>query len=136
AGRSHGTVRRLGAEGPVAVFAEKAGGAGFWAGTRYDDVRTVWLDQQTFSSWRGGVMLPDFSEDLLAAQRETLPSLPPGPHGKHRRLVSGGFAPRVMRTLEPRVRELTCHILHRGAPPGTCDFVTDVPPELPARRLR
>jgi len=133
AGPPHDTFRRLRAEAPVAFFPEKAGGAGFWAVTRYDDVRTVSLDQQTFSSWRGGVMLPDFSEDLLAAQRETLPSLPPGPHGKHRRLVSGGFAPRVMRTLEPRVRELTRHILDRVATRGTCDFVTDVARELPAR---
>ena len=133
AGPPHATFRRLRAEAPVAFFPEKSGGSGFWAVTRYDDIRTVSLDQATFSSWRGGAMLRDFPEDMLAAQRETLPSMAPGVHGKHRRLVSGAFAPKVMRALEPRIRELTLHILDAVAPRGACDFVTDVASELPVQ---
>jgi len=132
-GPPHATFRRLRAEAPVAFFAEKSGGPGFWAVTRYDDVRAVSLDQATFSSWRGGVMLRDFPDDLLAAQRETLPSMAPGVHGKHRRLVSGAFAPKIMRALEPRIRELTRRILDAVAPRGACDFVTDVASELPVQ---
>lgn len=116
----------------MSFFAEKAGGPGFWAVTRYEDVRAVSLDQQTFSSWRGGVMLRDFPPDLLAAQRETLPSMQPGHHGKHRRLVSGAFAPKVMRALEPRIRDLARRIVDAVAPRGECDFVTEVASELPA----
>jgi cytochrome P450 len=106
AGPPHETFRRLRVEAPVSFFPEKLGGPGFWAVTRYEDVRTVSLDQATFSSWRGGVMLRDFPDDLLATQRETLPSMQPGVHGKHRRLVSGAFAPKIMRALEPRIRDL------------------------------
>jgi cholest-4-en-3-one 26-monooxygenase len=131
-GPPHGTFRRLRAEAPVAFFPEKDG-PGFWAVTRYDDVRSVSLDQSVFSSWRGGVMLRDFPEDLLAAQRETLPSMPVGTHGKHRRLVSGAFGPKVMRALEPRIRDLATRILDAVAPRGTCDFVTDVASELPVQ---
>ena len=132
-GPPHETFRRLRAEAPIAFFPEKAGGSGFWAVTRYEDVRAVSLDQTTFSSWRGGVMLRDFPEDLLAAQRETLPSMQPGRHGKHRRLVSGAFAPKIMRGLEPRIRHLTRRILDQVASKGACDFVTDIASELPAQ---
>ena len=133
AGPPHETFRRLRAEAPVAFFPEKSGGCGFWAVTRYEDVRSVSLDQATFSSWRGGVMLRDFPPDLLAAQRETLPSMPAGHHGKHRRLVSGAFAPRIMRGLEPRIRDLARRIIAAVAPKGACDFVTEVASELPAQ---
>jgi len=132
-GPPHPTFRRLRAEAPVAFFPERSGGSGFWAVTRYDDIRTVSLDQATFSSWRGGIMLRDFPDDLLVAQRETLPSMAPGVHGKHRRLVSGAFAPKIMRALEPRIRELTRRILDAVAPRGACDFVTDVASELPVQ---
>jgi cholest-4-en-3-one 26-monooxygenase len=132
-GPPHDTFRRLRAEAPVAFFPEKAGGPGFWAVARFEDVRAVSLDQATFSSWRGGVMLRDFPEDLLAAQRETLPGMQSGRHGKHRRLVSGAFAPRIMRGLEPRIRDLTRRILDPVAPRGACDFVTAIASELPAQ---
>jgi cholest-4-en-3-one 26-monooxygenase len=117
----------------VAFFPETAGGPGFWAVTRYEDVRSVSLDQQTFSSWRGGVMLRDFTPDMLAAQQETLPSMPPGRHGKHRRLVSGAFAPKVMRALEARIRDLAKRIVGAVASKGECDFVTQVASELPVQ---
>ena len=132
-GPPHETFRRLRVEAPVSFFPEKAGGPGFWAVTRYDDVRAVSLDQQTYSSWRGGVMLRDFPEAMLATQRETLPAMAPGRHGKHRRLVSGAFAPKVMRGLELRIRELTRRILDGVAARGACDFVTDVAAELPVQ---
>jgi cholest-4-en-3-one 26-monooxygenase len=133
AGPPHETFRRLRAEAPVAFFPEKSGGSGFWAVTRYEDVRAVSLDQRTFSSWRAGVMMTDYPDDLLAAQRETLPSMEPGRHGKHRRLVSGAFAPKIMRALEPRIRDLTRRILDAVASRGTCDFVTEIASEVPVQ---
>ena len=131
-GVPHATFARLRDAAPVCFFPERDG-TGFWAVTRYDDVRTVSLDQQTFSSWRGGVMMRDYPEDLLAAQRETLPSMEPGRHGKYRRLVSGAFTPRVIRDLEPHVRDLARRIVDDVAARGACDFVTDVACELPVQ---
>jgi cholest-4-en-3-one 26-monooxygenase len=132
-GAPHDTFRRLRAEAPVCFFPERGGGPGFWVVSRWDDVRAVSLDQETFSSWRGGVMLRDFTEDLLAAQRETLPSLEPGRHGKHRRLVSGAFTPKVIRALEPRLRDLARRVVDGIAPRGACDFVTEAACELPVQ---
>ena len=133
AGVPHETFARLREEAPVCYFPERDGGPGFWAVTRYEDVRTVSLDQETFSSWRGGVLLRDFDDDLLAAQRETLPSMEPGRHGKHRRLVSGAFVPKIVRALEPRIRAMAAAVIDAVAARGACDFVTDVASELPVQ---
>lgn len=132
AGPPHETFRRLRTEAPVCFFPEREG-TGFWAVTRWDDIRAVSLDQATYSSFRGGVMMRDFPEDLLAAQRETLTSMEPGRHGKHRRLVSTAFTARVVRDLEPRIRGLVTELLDAVAARGECDFVTAVSAELPVQ---
>src|SRR5262245_44933788 len=129
-GPPHGTFRRLRAEAPVAWHPE-AGGGGFWCVTRWQDVRTVSLDQRTFSSWRGGIMLREFPDDLLAAQRETITAMEPARHAAHRKIVSSAFVPKVIRDLEPRLRTVTREILDGLGARGTCDFVTDVASELP-----
>jgi cholest-4-en-3-one 26-monooxygenase len=129
-GPPHETFRRLRAEAPIAWHPE-AGESGFWCVTRWQDVRTVSLDQRTFSSWRGGIMLRDFPDDLLAAQRETITAMEPARHAAHRKIVSSAFVPKVIRDLEPRLRTVTREILDALRGRGTCDFVTDVAAELP-----
>ena len=130
AGVPHETFRRLRAESPVAFHRERDG-VGFWSVTRWADVRAASLDQSTFSSHRGGVILRDLPEEQLVAQRETLTAMEPGRHGKYRRLVSGAFTPRVIRALEPRLRAIVRDIVDAVAPRGACDFVADVAAELP-----
>lgn len=132
-GPPHESFRRLRAEAPVCFFPEAGGRPGFWAVTRHADVCAVSLDQRTFSSHRGGIMLRDFPDEVLAAQRETLTSMEPDRHAKYRRLVSGAFSARVVRELEPRLRALVRDILDRICGREECDFVADVACELPVR---
>ena len=129
-GVPHETFRRLRAEVPVAWHPERKG-PGFWVVSKWADVRAVSLDQATFSSWKGGVMLRELGPEREEAQREMLTSMEPGRHGKHRRLVSGTFAPKVIRALEPRLRAVVTRTLDAVGPRGACDFVTDVACELP-----
>jgi cholest-4-en-3-one 26-monooxygenase len=110
---------------------ERNGGPGFWVISKWADVRSVSLDQATFSSWKGGIMLRELGQDREEAQREMLTGMEPGRHGKHRRLVSGTFAPKVIRALEPRLRAVVTRTLDAVGPRGACDFVTDVACELP-----
>jgi cholest-4-en-3-one 26-monooxygenase len=124
------TFRRLRAEAPVAWHPER-NGPGFWVVSKWADVRAVSLDQSTFSSSKGGVMLRELSDGQIEAQREMLISMEPGRHGKHRRLVSGTFAPKLIRALEPRLRAVVTRTLDAVGPRGACDFVTDVACELP-----
>src|SRR5262249_46000015 len=109
-GAPHATFRLLRAEAPVAWHPE-AGGGGVGRGPPWRDGGEGSLDQRPFSSWRGGIMLRDFPDDLLAAQRETITAMEPTRHMAHRKLVSGTFSPRVIRDLEPRLRAVTREIL-------------------------
>src|SRR5205814_9923860 len=103
----------------------------FWVVSKWADVRSVSLDQATFSSWKAGVLIPDMGREREEAQREFLTGMEPGRHGKHRRLVSGTFAPKIIRALEPRLRAVVTRTLDEVGPKGRCDFVTDVACELP-----
>jgi cytochrome P450 len=76
-------------------------------------------------------MLREMPEDRVEAQREFLTGMEPGRHGKHRRLVAGTFAPKLVRALEPRLRAVVRRTLDAVGPRGACDFVTDVACELP-----
>ena len=129
-GVPHETFRRLRAEAPVSWHPEPDG-PGFWSVTRWADVRAASLDQATFSSWKGGIMLREMPQERIDAQREFLTGMEPGRHGKHRRLVSGTFAPRLVRALEPRIRAVVRRTLAAVASRDVCDFVTDVACELP-----
>jgi cholest-4-en-3-one 26-monooxygenase len=129
-GVPHDTFRRLRAEAPV-VFHPERDGPGFWVVSKWADVRAVSLDQATYSSWQRGIMLREMDRDREEAQREFLTGMEPGRHGKHRRLVSGTFAPKVIRALEPRLRAVVRRTLDEVGPKGRCDFVTDVACELP-----
>ena len=52
-------------------------------------------------------------------------------HTKLRSLISKGFTPKMVRAMEPHVREVTKAIIDDVARKGECDFVTDVAAELP-----
>jgi cholest-4-en-3-one 26-monooxygenase len=124
------TFRRLRAEAPVAFHPERDG-PGFWVISKWADVRSVSLDQATFSSWKRGIMIRELGPEREEAQREFLTGMEPGRHGKHRRLVSGTFAPKIIKALEPRLRAVVRRTLDAVGPRGECDFVTEVACELP-----
>ena len=124
------TFRRLRAEAPVAFHPERDG-PGFWVVSKWADVRSVSLDQSTYSSWKAGILIREMGREREEMQREFLTGMEPGRHGKHRRLVSGTFAPKIIRALEPRLRAVVTRTLDDVGSRGACDFVTDVACELP-----
>jgi cytochrome P450 len=130
-GAPHAHFRRLRAEAPVCWHAEREG-PGFWALSRHADVVRVSRDHETFSSWAGGVMTPDFDPAGLAVNRMMLLNMDPPAHTKLRNLVNRGFTPRQVARLEPRIRELADGIVAAVAPAGRCDFVSQVAGELPS----
>jgi cholest-4-en-3-one 26-monooxygenase len=70
-------------------------------------------------------------EDALALIRTMMVNMDPPMHTKYRRLVSTGFTPKMIRAMEPHVREITREILDQAAARETCDFVTDIAAQLP-----
>jgi cholest-4-en-3-one 26-monooxygenase len=69
--------------------------------------------------------------DGLAMIRMMMLNMDPPQHTRYRRLVSTGFTPKIVRQLEPHVRERTSRIVDAVAAKGSCDFVTEIAAQLP-----
>jgi cytochrome P450 len=55
----------------------------------------------------------------------------PPQHTRYRKLVSRRFTARVVKALEPRIRERAVYVLDATIAKSTCDFVVDVAADLP-----
>lgn len=129
-GIPHEDFTRLRAESPV-YFHPETGGRGFWVLTKYEDVVKASTNPKLFSSSIGGTNIEDYEGDDLYAIRQLMINMDPPQHHKFRRLVRTGFTPRMVRAMEPKVRNRVKEILDRISPWGECDFVREVAAELP-----
>ncbi len=130
-GQPHAQLRWLREHAPVAWHPE-ADGTGFWAVTRYDDVRAVSRDPETFSSHRGGVMVADADEASLAATRNMMLYMDPPEHTRYRRLVAPVFKRPAVRAWLDRIGDLAVEIVDGVCEAGACDLVADVAGEMPS----
>jgi cytochrome P450 len=116
------------------VYRQTTPGGGFyWAVTKHADVVTVSTDPETYSSSRGSVMIEDLEPELLAMMRSMLLVMDPPAHGRYRRMVLHAFTPRMVDSLEPRIREITRSILDAAAEKQDVEFVHDVAAALPVQ---
>jgi cytochrome P450 len=129
-GIPHGHFRYLRDSDPVSWQAEPQG-RGFWAVTRYHDVRAVLADPTTFSSWRGGALLADVPAPLLAKLRENMLNRDPPAHTILRRLVSKTFTPKRLAVLEDRIRGHVRDLVSGALDVETCDVAGKLAGELP-----
>lgn len=108
-------------------------GSGFWAVTRYEDVRTVGRDHERFSS-SPTIMLDDPGPESQAFGGDHVMMLMADPpiHTRMRRLVSADFTPRAAAALRPRIAELATRIVDEVVEAGRCDLVTDLAGEMPS----
>ncbi|WP_233277939.1 cytochrome P450 [Myxococcus stipitatus] len=118
-------------EAPVYFHQEPDGGTGFWAITRHEDIITISRDPATYSSYRGGTSIEDYSQEDLSLIRFMMLNMDPPQHVKYRRLVSSGFTPVAITYLEPRIRAVTKEILDKVVHEREFDFVTSIAAELP-----
>ncbi len=110
----------------------EADGPGFWAITKYDDIRTVSRQPGTFSSYARGTMLAEPDEIGLAAGRQMMLNMDPPQHDRFKLLVSRGFTPKNSQLLAGRIAELAKEIIDDVVDLGGCDFVTDIAGRLPS----
>lgn len=135
AGVPHATFRRLRGADPVSWWADDhAGGRGFWAVTRHDDLLHVSRDVATFSSAHG-IRLEEMDADELTARR-TLMELDPPEHTAYRRLVSKPFSRREVYAYEHAIRLLARAVVDEALAAGPeLDFVAAIAQQLPMRML-
>ncbi|HLH25934.1 MAG TPA: cytochrome P450 [Chloroflexota bacterium] len=105
---------------------------GFWAVYRYDDVRHVITDHDTFSSDRTRLLTgadPQMIEQIRVGS--SLVGTDPPRHRLLRDLVSRAFTPRAIAQLEPHIAELTEAMLDAVIPAGHMDLIADLAYPLP-----
>lgn len=131
-GQPHEQFRWLREHEPVSRHPEPDG-PGFWAVTRYADVKTVGRDPGTFSSVPT-IMISDPAEAGLVdlGDHQMMLMMDPPRHTRYRRLLSRQFTPRAARTLVPRIEQLAAQIVDEVIERGECDFVSDVAGEMPS----
>lgn len=130
-GQPHDQLAWLRENDPVHWHPEPDG-PGFWAVTRYADVRTVSRDPSTYSSYRGGAMIPDPDPEQLAGSRLMMLYMDPPQHSRYRRLVVPGFTPRAAARWTERIHQLAGQIVDEVVERGECDLVADLAGEMPS----
>jgi cytochrome P450 len=119
---------------PVVWHPEPLPNKGFWAVTRYDDLVTVHMDWQTYSSEVGAVALEELEPDQLEIRRSMLETDPPR-HRELRNICNKRFSARGVGQYEDFIRDVARGVLDRAFEQEEFDFVTEISRELPIRFL-
>jgi cholest-4-en-3-one 26-monooxygenase len=126
----HDMFEVLRREAPV-YWQEEPGGPGYWAITKYEDLKHISRHPIEFSSERQGSLIRDPDPGALAFIRQVMLSMDPPRHRAYRLLVNKAFTPRMVDALRPRIRQLCREIVNSVIEKGECDFVEDLAAPLP-----
>ena len=129
-GTPHEMFRVLRREAPV-YWHEEPNGPGFWAVTKYHDLKTVSKQPGLFSSWRQGTLREDPPPNDLPAVQSIMLNMDPPQHRQYRTLVNQAFTPRMIGNLHGRIRAMVQEIIDGVIERGECDFVEEVAALLP-----
>jgi cytochrome P450 len=120
------TLRR---EAPVR-FNPEPDGPGFYAVTRYWDIREVHRNFAVYSSEVGGTSLEDLDPDQIEARKSMIDTDPPR-HTELRKLIARRFTSRAVKVWEDAVRTVCDRVLTEALPKGEFDFVHEISSEIP-----
>lgn len=104
----------------------------YWVLTRHRDVLTAVHDHETFSSAQGLTTAYDELERIGLADNPPMVMTDPPVHTEFRRLVSRGFTPRQVESVEPTVRAFVVERLDRLLAAGGGDIVAELFKPLPS----
>ncbi len=110
-------------------------GPGYWAVTRYDDVRHVLRSPADFSSSLGATQIRDADPDDLPFIRRMILNMDPPEQVRLRTLVTGAFTRRRLEHSAQQVRERAVRLLDAVAADGACDLPSQVTDEFPLQNL-
>ena len=129
--------KRLREEDPV-HFNEIPSAGRYWSITKYEDVKKVDQDWESFSSAHGiNIGFPVGMEPPTVVQGSSPPFIAQDPpsHDEQRRTVAGVSAPQNLANLEPLIRERTCRVLDSLPLGETFNWVDSVSIELTTMML-
>ncbi|MBP2364333.1 cytochrome P450 [Pseudonocardia parietis] len=113
---------------------------GYWVVSRYEDVRKVFLDSDTFSASISITPLkelcPAAVDELVKAEMVMGPSLvnedPPTHPARRAHIRDALVSPRRVKAMGPRIRELANEYIDRFVTRGRADLVAEFAWEIPA----
>ncbi len=110
-------------------------GPGFWAVTRYDDVRHVLRSPADFSSALGATQIRDPDPADLPFIRRMILNMDPPEQVRLRRLVTGAFSRRRLERSAAVLRERAAALVGAVADRRRCDLPREVTDDLPLQNL-
>lgn len=109
---------------------------GFWAITKYHDVKAISRDPRTWSTELGTTFIRNQTPEFIEIASLTLLNMDPPKQTRYRRLVSAGFTPKMIAklagTVQARAERIADSALERG---GEVEFVEDVAQYLPLQMI-
>lgn len=139
-GVPHEDLRRLRDTAPVSWQDEHAvgpwpAGPGFWAVTRYDDVRQVLRSPQEYSSSLGATQIRDPDPADLPFVRRMILNMDPPEQVRLRTLVTGAFTRRRLESFAGVVAARAERLLGAVAADGGCELTRQVTDDFPLQNL-
>jgi cytochrome P450 len=139
-GIPHEAFRQLRDTDPVSWQEEHSvsgwpAGPGYWAVTRYADVRYVLRSPDQFSSWLGATQIRDPEPDDLGFIRRMILNMDPPEHNRMRRLVSGVFTRRRLDRFTEQIAARARALFDAVAADGHCDLPVQVTDDFPLANL-
>ena len=107
--------------------------AGFHSITRWDDIKTVSMDWQTFSSELGGITALTDAVMPLEMQRGMFIAQDPPKHDRLKALFQRGFTPKRIAEHEDRIRQIAIDRLETLDPKTTINLVDELAQPVVAR---
>lgn len=104
----------------------------YWVLTRHEDVLAAVRDHETFSSAGGLTIAHDELERIGLADNPPMVMTDPPSHTAFRRMVSGGFTPRQVESVEPAVRAFVTERVEGLRAEGGGDVVARLFKPLPS----
>jgi cytochrome P450 len=139
-GVPHDALRQLRDTDPVSWQDEHEvgiwpAGPGYWAVTRYDDVRHVLRSPQDFSSSLGATQIRDVDPADLPFIRRMILNMDPPEQVRLRRLVTPAFTRRRLERFSEVIRARTAELFGAVAGARRCDLPRQVTDDLPLQNL-
>jgi cytochrome P450 len=139
-GIPHDSFRRLRDEAPVCWQHEREvldwpAGPGYWAVTRYRDVRAVLRDPAVYSSRLGATQIRDPAPEDLGFIRRMILNMDPPEHSRIRRLAAAVFTRRRLERFTGQITARAAALLDSVAERGSCDLPAEVTDDFPLANL-
>lgn len=138
-GHPHAAYDRLRSEAPVFRHPGSEQQPPFWVLTRHEDIRTVSLDAERFTSTQGFRVSTDrragMDPEIAKVLSRFMLAMDRPEHDVYRALVADRFTPASLKALEPRIQANVTALMDRLEARDAVDVVEDVAARVPIQTV-